>query len=53
MNDGVAGDDFLLGFASWRDNPHAFMRMPDATVSLKTRKFIINRSICKSCKMAF
>ena len=37
MNDGVAGDDFLLGFASWRDSPRVFMRMRDATVSLKTR----------------
>ena len=37
MNDGVAGDDFLLGFALWRDSPHVFMCMRDATVSLKTR----------------
>ena len=37
MNDGVAGDDFLLGFASWRDSSRVFMHMRDATVSLKTR----------------
>ena len=37
MNDGVAGDDFLLGFVSWRDSPHVFMRMCDATVSLKPK----------------
>ena len=36
MNDGVAGDDFLLGFALWRDSSRVFMRMHDATVSLKT-----------------
>ena len=37
MNDGVAGDNFLLGFASWRDSPRVFMRMRDATVLLKTQ----------------
>ena len=37
MNDGVAGDNFLLGFVSWRDSPRVFMRMHDATVVLKTR----------------
>ena len=37
MNDGVAGDDFLLSFALGRDSPRVFMRMRDATVSLKTR----------------
>ena len=37
MKDGVAGDDFLLGFASWHDSPRVLMRMRDATVSLKTR----------------
>ena len=35
MNDRVAVDDFLLGFASWRDSPHVFMHMRDTTVSLK------------------
>ena len=38
MNDGVAGD----GFALWRDSPRVFMRMRDATVSLKTR---LNKSL--------
>ena len=25
MNNGVIGDNFLLGFALWRDSPHVFM----------------------------
>ena len=25
MNDGVSGDDFLLGFGLWRDSPRVFM----------------------------
>ena len=37
MNDGVAGDDFLLGFTLWCDSPRVFMGMRDATFSLKTR----------------
>ena len=37
MNDRVAEDDCLLGFALWRDSPCVFMRMRDATVSLKMR----------------
>ena len=37
VSDRVAGDDFLLGFALWCDSPRVFMRMCDATVSLKTR----------------
>ena len=37
MNDRIAGDDFLLGFALWRDSPRVFMRMHNANVSLKTR----------------
>ena len=37
MNDGVSGDDFLLGFGLWRGSPRVFMRMRDATVSLKTQ----------------
>ena len=35
VNDRVAGDDFLLGSASRRDSPHMFLRMRNATVSLK------------------
>ena len=41
MNDGVAEDNFLFGFASWRDSPRVFMRMCDATVSLKTRSLLL------------
>ena len=37
MNDRVTEDDFLFCFSSWRDSPRVFMRMRDATVSLKTR----------------
>ena len=37
VNNRVARDDCLLGFASWRDSPCVFMRMHDTTVSLKSR----------------
>ena len=37
VNNGVAGVDCLLSFASWCDSPRMFMRMDDATISPKTR----------------
>ena len=38
VSDTAAGNDCLLGFVSWHDNPHMFMHMQqrDNTVSLKS-----------------
>ena len=38
VSDRVIEDDCLLGFALWRDNPRAFMRMRGTTVSQKSRQ---------------